>query len=171
MKKLILLFLLFSLCLASVSCSRSENELKAELLNGDLTPDCFNESFIEENRTYGAYYDGTFFEEEGVPRSRVIIIKTENEFNSAFADAPEEISIDFSKESLIIYAFTTEYHREVTLKSFQKIDGALTVEYKMKSTSGLFNVGDAAMPFERFVAVKINSQDIATAEFVEVKGY
>lgn len=103
------------------------------------------------------------------PKPFNVIIKTEDEFNSAFGDAPEEISVNFSKESLIICAFTTEYHRQITLESIKADDGALIIEYKMKSPSGFFSVGDAAMPFERFVAIKINSQDIETAEFIEVE--
>lgn len=158
MKKLFALFLSLILCLAAVSCSQSG----VKLLNGDLDPDCLNSTAIGQHRTYntvGCVVSANPF---------TVIIETAEEFDSIFTDAPEEISVDFSNETLILYAFTTEYHREIIIESISEENGALTVEYKMKSPTGFFGVGDAAMPFERFVVIKVNSKNIESAEFVEV---
>ncbi len=166
MKRIALLLLMLVLCLAPVSCSSSERELKAEILNDDLAAVCLNNSILNEYRTYDSSnaYGCVVY-----PDPFAIIIETEDEFDSLFTSVPEEISADLSKETLIIFAFTTEYRREIVIEGISEENGSLTVEYKMKSPSGFFGVGDAAIPFERFVALKVNSKNIESAEFVEVE--
>lgn len=160
MKKITALLLALILCLALASCSPSS--LKAEILNDNLDSDCLNSTALGQHRTHTI--EGCVIS----PDPFTVIIKTEEEFYSIFTDPPEDISVDLTKETLIIYAFTTEYHREIIIESISEENGALTVEYKMKSPTGFFGVGDAAMPFERFVAVKVNSKNIDSAVFVEV---
>ena len=171
MKKYLTTILAVIICLTSLSGCTNSNPSNAscKLLNDELSSDMLKDSFLQENRTYGAYYGGDVASEDnGIPKSRVFIIKTQDEYDAIF-ESTATVDIDFGSEMLILYTFTTEYHRDISLDDWKVEDKTIGITYEMKDPSKFAGVGDAAMPFQRFLLIKMNKIDIDSAVITEKK--
>ena len=123
-----------------------------------------NEDFIKNNFTSGAFYDD-MQTDESYPSSRTIIIKSNEEklscFNSEF-----DVEVNFEKEMLIVYTWTTVYHRDCRLKSLKVTDDVLCINYSFAPVA--IGVGDASRPFQRWVIIKLDLLPITSVQVEEV---
>lgn len=122
------------------------------------------EDFIKSNPTSGAFYDD-MQTDESYPASRTMIIKSEEEklgcFNNNF-----DVEVDFEKEMLIIYTWTTVYHRDCRLKGLKVTDGILWISYSFAPVA--IGVGDVSRPFQRWVIIKLDLLAITLVRVEEI---
>lgn len=169
MKRTLSILIILLLCLTVFAgCAKPDpSNANCQIVSDELSSDTLKDSFLKENRTSGAYYDGDVaLEGNDIPKSRTFIIKTQDEYDTIFENAAN-INVDFSSELLILYAFTTEYHRDISLDDWKVEGKTISITYEMKDPSK--NVGDAARPFQRFLLIKMNKLDIDSAEITKNK--
>ena len=143
--------LVLAICsaLALASCSGAEKCRIEDDVYKDL-----NVKFALRNRTQGALYGDVWENGEDVPLERTFVINTKEEFNSTFMTSPFDSEIDFEKETVVVYTFTAVYHREIKVKSFKVNDNGATLCLEWVKPSGGVGVGDASVPYQRWVAVR-----------------
>ena len=137
--------------------------------------DYMNEEFLVQNRTLGAAYFTEEYVEEldeymskahyvtDAPKTRDIIVDSEEKFSEIFSDFP--IEINFEKEMLVLHMYTDIYPRPVYMQSISLKDGNLKVVFRMKPNAPGYN--DATMPGQCCVAVKMDKKDIQSVEFIK----
>lgn len=169
MKQIISILIVLLLCLSVlVGCQKPDpSNANCQIMSDELSSDTLKASFLKENRTSGAYYDGDVaLEDNDIPKSRTFIIKTQDEYDTIFENTAS-VAVDFNSELLILYAFTTEYHRDISLDDWKVEGKTISITYEMKEPGK--PVGDAARPFQRFLLIKMNKLDIENAEMIEKK--
>ena len=129
----------------------------------------FNTDWVNNNMTYGAYYPNPNYNPEDEqsepaltdttsPESRTYIIKDKNVLDEIFETFPD---IDFTKEMVIVYCFTTIYNRERVLESVKMDENdILNIEFKSKDNNGR---GDASMPGTAILTIRLDRLDITEA--------
>ena len=70
--------------------------------------DWVTDDYLRNNLTRNAEYNGEVQDDASLPSLVINVIKTQDEFESAFASFPEEV--DFGEEMLITYAYTEIYN-------------------------------------------------------------
>ncbi|MDR1094605.1 MAG: hypothetical protein LBL66_10720 [Clostridiales bacterium] len=148
------------------------NKYNAVVVDSGLV---FRKEFLKANRTYGVTYYNEDYDKDGdrtdeylvdrmSPKFRTFIIKEQNEFDDIFTDFSTEVN--FEKELLLIYLFTSVYHRPCKIQSM-KLDGeTLKIDFKMKNAKP--GVKDASVPEQRYLVIKMKNLDISAAEFVRL---
>ena len=129
----------------------------------------FNADWLNNNMTYGAYYPNPNYNPEDEqsepaltdttsPKSRTYIIKDKNALDEIFETFPD---IDFTKEMVIVYCFTTIYNRERILESVKMDENdILNIEFKSKDNNGR---GDASMPGTAILTIRLDRLGITEA--------
>lgn len=129
-----------------------------------------NDSFLEDNRIYGANYLTGETEygydyiqlDETYPSTRTFIIKSQEEFDRIFTSKPQDLSVDFESQMLIIHTDSTIYSRPIKLKAVNIDGGVLTVKMKMNNAKA--GVGGASMPCQIYLFIAMDKADITRAE-------
>ncbi len=168
-KKLLISLLLLISCMFALAGCGNQYNATLTYTRYDGLKGYINESFLEENKIYGACYE-TYSEENGTeyvrlkdetfPRTRTFIIKTKKEFDNIFIENPQELNIDFENQILIIHTDTTLYNRPIKLQTVKADDNILTI--KMKMNDGKHGVGSASMPCQIYLFVVMDKVDITT---------
>ena len=78
-----------------------------------------------------------------------------------------QINVDFDKQIVVIYTFTTVYAtRKYNLYNLSVNGDILTVEYKIEN-QGI--VGNATQPKQRWFIVTLDKVDVQSVNFIENK--
>ncbi|MBQ8432319.1 MAG: hypothetical protein IJX28_05500 [Clostridia bacterium] len=135
------------------------NAYHAELY--DLAVEWIDEEFAKEHpvRVLGASE-----EDDPNPKFRTFLVDSQDEYNEIFKDG--QPSVDFNTQMLVIYTFSTEYHRENRITDLELADGVLRITYEMEKKYG---VGDASMPYQRWFVVKLDKLEVSSVVFEERK--
>lgn len=125
------------------------------------------ESFLVENLTRGAYYNDEFLDDNVYPQAITALIKSQQEFDIAFMEFPTVL--DFDNEMLCLYIFTCVYMaRPYEISKISLEEKLLTI--KVKSIPPKIGaIGDASIPLQRCLVVKMDKLDVSTVEFSEKK--
>jgi hypothetical protein len=79
-----------------------------------------------------------------------------------------QINVDFDKQIVVIYTFTTVYAtRKYNLYNLSVNGDILTVEYKIEKNQGI--VGNASRPKQRWFIVTLDKVDVQSVNFIENK--
>lgn len=142
-------------------CSKIQYE--AEMLN-DNASEIINQSFYEQNFTYGAYYNSnTSLQDPSFPSSRTFVIKTQEECDDIIV-FNANLNVDFASEIIIVYTYTSDYVRDIKIDDIQVFEQNLNIELSLSKASN--GVGDAVQPFQRYVVLKMKKIDFATVDVV-----
>ena len=151
----------------SVGCG---NKYNTELFNN--VEQWIRDDFLRENRVK-AYYPNENYDENGeqseryiydetAPLSRTFIISDEETFNEIFTE--DDFSVDFDNEMLLLYIFPKMYPRNYILKKIIVEGGKIRISVEIEKRNG---VGDAAMPAQSCLLVKMDRIEFDSAEFIE----
>ena len=155
------MFLFFNLL---VGCSSSK--YNAELY--DTATDWINEEFASGNivRRLGDSED-----KDPHPKTLTFIVENQEEYDQIFNDNADQLDIDFDTQMLVVYTFSTVYHRDNKITSMDIDNGVLTIIYKMDSNRSVIglNRADASLPYQRWFVVKLDKQEINSVVFTESK--
>lgn len=158
-------FVLFLLIFAGSLHGCAELLLDAQVLDGNASK-LIDKAFYEQNYTYGAYYDDyddgkTKFDDASYPKERTFLITNQQEYDRVFA-SDADLNVDFSSEMLAVYTFTAEYVREIRIDEVAVDGQRLCIDLSMiKPRQG---VGDAVMPYQRYVVIKLQKADVTELE-------
>lgn len=132
----------------------------------------FKTEWLDNNMTYGAYYENPDYDPEDEqsertlvdrtsPESRTYVIKDEAALNEIFVACPE---IDFEQEMLLVYCYTSIYPRERILESVALDGEVLTVEFDVKKAKS--GVADTHMPGRKVLVIKMDRLNISQANII-----
>lgn len=126
----------------------------------------FKEEFLKDNLTRGSHYlneNGEIVSAEGesYPRHRVFIIKSHEDANLIFESFSD--SIDFEKEMLIIYIFTTINPDPCKINKVFIDEDVLKINYKFQRSK--IGSDNTSSPTQRCLLVKIDKHEVASVEF------
>jgi len=124
-----------------------------------------NDDFYEENLTYGSWSSikKDYVKDESVPQYRTLIITGQNQLDEIFKEFPTEIYFD--KDMVLMHCFTTASSSEYEIANITLNDQTLCIRYKHPVSKGR-TPPNASMPLTKWVVVKMDKLDIATAEFI-----
>ena len=165
MKKLTLTLIAILLIVGALTgCSKVG--YNATVLNGNAS-EWINVDFYNRSHTRGALYDGENApEDEANPESRFCIVRSRKDQDAVFA-ADASIEVDYSREMLVVYTFTSVYVREKEIKEATIKSDELQLVLEMKKPFGgdlnIF-IADACAPFQRYVVVKLDKQEFSNVE-------
>ena len=159
MKKLIcvLVFVVLIACLFA-GCAKNDNN--AVILN-DNASEFIREDFYSENHTRGAIYDDGASADLSYPNSRYFIVRNQEDYDRIFT-SDADFKVNFTSEMLVVYTYTSIYVREIEIKESKTEADRLNMVLATKKPSAL--VADACQPFQRYVIIKVEAQDISTAD-------
>jgi hypothetical protein len=130
----------------------------------------YNEDFLKANRTYGAIYwngdrDPDDWEknleyDETSPKDRTYIITEKAWLDEILSVYPD---VDFEKEMIVMYGFTSTSGRAVKITSVTLDNKNLKIEFKF--VAGIPGYKDAKMPETEFLVLRMDKLDIDTVEF------
>ena len=119
----------------------------------------YQTEWLENNYTFGAGLDNAYGYDNTSPKSRTYIVKSSNELDDIFETFP---AIDFKKEMVLIYCYTSIYAREHVLEKVSLKDNVLNVEFNV--VKGKIGRADACAPHRRILSVKLDKLDITDAK-------
>lgn len=137
----------------------SNNKYNATL--HDNANEWIKEEFLTANLTYGAYYGGELVDDNSYPASRSFILRNQQECEGILIENLSELKVDFEEEMIILYTFTTVYHRNIKIKQIEMKDDALKISLQFDKRSG---IGDASIPYQRFLILQLDRLDITSVE-------
>ena len=134
--------------------------LRNEYIEANLTHSA-NYYYSEENEDYIKVENSTSY-----PETRTYVIKDETALKEAYSTPSE---IDFEKEMLVIHFYTDIYSRVRYLGKVQ-IDenNVLKIEFDIVPNPG---VGDASMPVQKVLVVKVDKLEVNAVEFKYLKRF
>jgi len=160
--KILTVFTVFLLCvLTGCETTKGEEMLPYNAILGLGGPLEFKEDFLKANRTYGVLYqneNGDGEEDFTSPKFRTFIITEKIQLDDIFSVCPV---IDFEKEMVVMYAYTSIYGRERIITSITFNNKKLKIKFKIAENEK----NDASVPQTRFLVIKLDKLDIDTAEF------
>ena len=148
----------------TVACRGEANKYHAELYHlkyADMTAE-----FVESNRTYGTYYEGTdgkTIKDKDSPRTRTRIIGNEDEFAEVFINFPADV--DLEKQMIVMYMSTVSNNRACRLKKLTLDNGKLEITFKVQPVKP--GIKDTTMPGTRFIAIVMDKADVDSVEFIQ----
>ena len=159
------IFGILTVCTAFLLCAFTGCEMylggiikfDAEVI--DLSSLTFREDFLKANRTYGAHYENGGYDQT-LPEFRTFVITEKAKLDEVFSVCPK---IDFIKEMVVMYAYTSEYGHKRRIKNITLDNKTLKIKFKI--AEGLPGFSDASMPITRFLVIKMDKLDIDTVEF------
>ena len=129
-------------------------------------PLVYKEEFLKTNRLYEVLCLNENGEwewelDETLPKFRTFIITEKALLDEIFSVCPE---IDFEKDMVVMYAFTSIYYgRDLKITSITINKKNLKIEFKYMA--GKIGHKDASSPQIRFLVIKMDKLDIDTVEF------
>lgn len=136
------------------------------MFNAVLYDDAINwirDDFINNNRTGGSYYGDNleFVTDDSLPDQHSFVVSSDEEADKIFNDN-FDLTVDYNSEMIIVYTFTTIYHRQCELTDIEQSKNVLNISYKMKKVGS--NSGDASMPYQRWFIIKMNLLDVLSVQ-------
>ena len=128
-----------------------------------------NEEFLKKNLTRGSQYvneEGEIVSADGESylETKTFIIQSNEDFNEIFTEFPPEI--DFEKDMILIYIFTTTTGIQPYDIKNVNLDGSIVkIECKLKRYSGIAKDSLSA-PGQRCLVIKMDKLDITSVEFI-----
>lgn len=112
------------------------------------------------------FADNNLVDMEGAtnPFDRTFIIMDQEEYNRIFVKNIDEFAIDFDSQMVVVYTFSTIYHRDNRLVDLDVEKSVLKITYKMQEKSG---VGDASQPYQRWFVVILDKLNVNSVVFEE----
>ena len=156
-------------CLLGVAgCGNTYN---AELFNN--AEQWILDDFLRENRVKAYYPNESYDEndeqsesyiyEETAPLTRTFIIADDKAFGEIIKE--NAIAVNFANEMLLLYIHPEIYPgRNYSLKKITVEGKKVSVSVKIEKRSG---VGDAAMPAQSCLLVKMDKIEVDSVEFIE----
>ena len=118
--------------------------------------------FIKENLTGGAFYEDEQVD-NSLPTSKAFLIKDEDEMKTVFNNS-FDLEVNFENQMIIVYTFTSIYHRKCDILKMNMENDTLRIIYKVESKSG---VGDASRPYQRWFVITMDILPLNSIEFEE----
>lgn len=107
------------------------------------------EEFLNNNKTFGSYDETTqsYINDRNVPEEYTYVVNTEQELNNIFSEFPK---IDFNKEMVIVYVYTSIYNEDRKIIDVDIDEGELSIDfkYKLKPFSG-----SAVNPYQKTLII------------------
>lgn len=167
MKKLRLLAILLALIALACSFSGCSDKRKDNVRLYNVPKTDVRETFIAEDELAAS---------KGSSNKRTYFIHDKQTYDSIFTD--ETYLVDFSKETLIVYAFLDIYRsRNYTVDEVEIVGKKLTVYYKhdMSLWDQIYSIlvprNSACSPYIRYFALKVEGTEITEVTFKEVSPY
>lgn len=163
------------LCSCTLCACNEENVGKkygATLIN-DIRQ-FMREDFLEENRTYGVYYENPNYNEEtdiwseewmqqkDAPSTREFVITNEEEYLRIFKDT-SSIGVNLETQMLVVHMFTKINSRPLILTGMKIENNELFVKFKDRPAKPW--IKDSTMPGQGCFAILMNKYDITSASF------
>ncbi len=139
MKKSVAFVLIFA-CLTFSACGGYDMEVY------DFSDKNVTESFAENNKL--AKWGEAATDE--LPKSHTVIINSREELEKSLST---ELEVDFETESVVIFTYMATNVRDIKVDKVREKDGTLTVVLETKKPAP--GVGDACMPYQRYVVIKL----------------
>lgn len=170
-KKILILGVLIIMSIGLFAGCGKDNKYNAVLY--DDVRLWMQENFLKANMTYGSVYQ--YFDENGnmytsedttSPKTRTLVISDLGTFNEAFISFLP--NVDFDKEMLVLYIFTTTSINRRVLNSIEFTQQKLTIKFSVKKSQ---SNGDAiAGPGQMILVVKMDkiAVDATSIEFIKV---
>lgn len=121
-----------------------------------------NENFVKNNYTAWSNHEGVLID-GSFPKSRTFVIKSEEE-KCKILNGYFDVEVNFEREMLIIYTWTTDYRRPCYIKSLELKDEILCINFYVKSSPPL--TGGSCMSYQRWFVIKL---DLLSTSSVEIK--
>ena len=120
----------------------------------------FNEEFLKNNLTYGAYTDHGCIEDESYSRELIIVIDSQEKLTNTFNKFDK---VDFSKEIIIIRGITTPAHPKYKIKFVELKNKELKIKFKIISKKR--NPPDASLPLTKWMVVRMDAVEFDKVSF------
>ncbi len=120
----------------------------------------FNEEFLKNNLTYGAYTDHGCIEDESYSRELIIVIDSQEKLTNTFNKFDK---VDFSKEIIIIRGITTPAHPKYKIKFVELKNKELQIKFKIISKKR--NPPDASLPLTKWMVVRMDAVEFDKVSF------
>ncbi len=165
MKKLFLLIVFLIITLFVSGC---KNKYDLKIIDEEVI---FKQDFLDNNSTYGAHKTIVKIDENGKeyfefeedltsPESRTFIIRNKEESKKIFSIIPE---IDFNKETIILYMYTSVRKKDETIKNIKLDNGVLEIKFFLKRVPS--DVIDGTQPYVSVLVVRTKNIDFDDATF------
>ena len=160
--KLLCVIMLLVMAFSFASCKEKKaNQYNAKLI--DQAHMYMSDMFLAEHITRGALMEGVDTDKEIYQKNYRFIVDTREEFNGIFQQ--EFISVDFEKEMLFVYLFTSYYMGETyQISEIKEVGSTLQVVLKRKKKNNEAT-GNASMPQQRCFVVKTDKVNVVDVEF------
>lgn len=166
--RIVCAFVLICCLFGAVGCG---NKYNAELFND--AEQWIRDDFLRENRVKAFYpnenydeYDEqseSYIYDETAPLTRTFIISDDETFNAIFKG--NDIAVNFENEMLLLYIHPEIYAgRDYSLKKITVEGKKINISVELEKRNG---VGDASMPSQSCLLVKMDRIEIDSAEFIE----
>lgn len=164
---------IFIMALACLFClAGCGNKYNAEIVSDSYnnSGEWLNEDFKKNNYVAYAYYAddpnySNISTDDSFPKSRTFVIKSEEE-KCNILNGNFDVEVNFEREMLIIYTWTTDYRRPCYIKSLELKDEILYIDFYMQR--GQFGHGDACMSYQRWFVIKLDLLSMTSVEIKEL---
>lgn len=148
-------YIAFSILIFTLNSCKINNDYNAVFY--DDATNWISDEFLVENKVE---FEGTNY-----PKTLVFVIKNDDRFQEIFKNEIEDLNINFEKQFLAIYTFSTVYHRKYNLVNIIDKDAIITINFSMEKKNG---IGDASMPYQRWFVIKLDNIDFTSIVFKEL---
>lgn len=163
-KKIFVLGVAFLVVFTLWACDDTDIPYNAILY--DKVNSFLHEDFLKENLTNGAWdeHSQQSIQDDTLPRSRTVVIKSQADFYATFAEFPSEIN--FETDMILLYGETTSSARDFYIKSIELNSEILRVEIRNVMPKGKSPPSGSITPYQRWTAVKMDRIDNVTIEVI-----
>lgn len=132
------------------------------------------QSFLEDNKVRGAYYENKdyvedesglnnrYYEDTISPENRTFIIDNQDSYDAVFKK--NTLTIDFEKENVYLYVFAdSNPYRKYYIKKIVSDNDELSVYYKLEYK----NKADTTMPYQRCLIVVMEKTNVSSVKFIK----
>lgn len=158
----ILICILLSIFIFLIGCEKNMIVKYNTKLYYNIT-ESFRNVFVKEHITNGAFYENILYDDENIPKDYMILVKSENDAINIFNEIPFEI--DFKKQNVIIYIYTTNYNSVKVKLTKVGLDNNVCTIY-IKEKLGGIGTGSATRPTTKFIVVTLDKIDQYSYNFI-----
>ncbi|MDR1094607.1 MAG: hypothetical protein LBL66_10730 [Clostridiales bacterium] len=162
-KKIIGLGVLLMMIFSLVGCGNKYNAVMY-----DNAKEWVSEEFLRENLTRGILYEDVYLDDNSYPKNITHIIKNQEDFDTIFTEFPS--GVNFESSMVCVYVFTCNYMgRAYKISKIRVDDQVLKIDVASVRPKKIGAFGDASIPQQRCLVVKMAKHEITAAEFTERK--
>lgn len=162
MKKVFSMFFASILMFILVGCKNKMIDKYNVTLYSDIN-NSLNNTFVKEHITKGSHYEGVLYDDENISKEYTILVNSQVEANNIFTEIP--FIIDFEKQNILIYIFTTNYYSAKVEITNAKLDNNIFSFY-IKERLGGIGTGSATIPTTRFIVLIIDKIENCNYSFI-----